>query len=154
MFGFPTCSAGPGGSGRKRGRAITDTNNRGASANRIRQWRKSSARQERRKGSSLRTLTDQEITLRALLAMANEAALALQEKIVVRASDIDVVFANGFGFPKWEGGPVFWAQDRGIPKLVEDLDWLAQLSGPGFIRGDMCDNLFRTRSRGGSSARE
>ena len=55
-----------------------------------------------------------EIQRRALLAMVNEAALLLAEGVASRASDIDVVLVQGYGFPRWEGGPVFWArqQDR------------------------------------------
>ncbi len=83
-----------------------------------------------------RSLSSEEITKRVLLTMANEASLVLQEKVAQRASDIDVVLINGYGFPKWEGGPVFWAQERGAAELEKDLDWLAELSGPGFIRGN------------------
>jgi 3-hydroxyacyl-CoA dehydrogenase len=82
-----------------------------------------------------------EITRRALLAMVNEAALVLHEGVAQRAGDIDVVMVNGYGFPKWEGGPLFWALERGVEELDRDLDWLAQSSGPGFIRGAV-DPLF------------
>jgi 3-hydroxyacyl-CoA dehydrogenase len=83
-----------------------------------------------------RVIDHQEITRRALLAMLNEAALLLREGVAQRASDIDVVLVNGYGFPKWEGGPVFWAHERGLEALARDFDWLAQVSGAGFVRGD------------------
>lgn len=89
------------------------------------------------KGIEPRTLSDDEIVRRVLLSMVNETALLLQENVAERASDIDVVMVNGYGFPKWEGGPTFWAQERGISELERDLDWLAELSGPGFVRGDI-----------------
>jgi 3-hydroxyacyl-CoA dehydrogenase len=89
------------------------------------------------KGIVPRSIAADEITRRALLAIVNEAALLLAEGVVQRADDIDVVMVNGYGFPKWEGGPVFWARDRGAAALDGDLDWLATLSGPGFIRGDV-----------------
>jgi 3-hydroxyacyl-CoA dehydrogenase len=89
------------------------------------------------KGILPRSISEQEITRRALLSMVNEAALLLQEGVAQRASDIDVVMVSGYGFPKWEGGPVFWARDRGADELAKDLDWFAGLSGPGFIRGDL-----------------
>jgi 3-hydroxyacyl-CoA dehydrogenase len=89
------------------------------------------------KGIVARALGAEEITRRALLAMANEAALLLREGVAQRASDVDVVLVNGYGFPKWEGGPVFWARERGAAALGKDLDWLASLSGPGFTRGDV-----------------
>jgi 3-hydroxyacyl-CoA dehydrogenase len=50
---------------------------------------------------------------------------------------VDVVLVNGFGFPRWEGGPVFWARERGAEALAKDIDWLAGLSGAGFERGDL-----------------
>jgi len=48
-----------------------------------------------------------------------------------------VVLVNGYGFPKWEGGPVFWARERGADALRKDLAWLAERSGPGFKQGDV-----------------
>ncbi len=89
------------------------------------------------KGIARRAMTSEEVQRRALLAMVNEAALLLGEGVAQRASDVDVVLANGFGFPRWEGGPVFWARERGATALAQDLDELARLSGPGFVRGDV-----------------
>jgi 3-hydroxyacyl-CoA dehydrogenase len=89
------------------------------------------------KGVAARAFSEQEIIRRALLSMINEAALVLQEGVAQRASDIDVVMVNGYGFPKWEGGPVFWARERGAQGLERDLDWLAGLSGAGFVRADV-----------------
>ncbi|MES3022851.1 MAG: 3-hydroxyacyl-CoA dehydrogenase NAD-binding domain-containing protein [Pseudomonadota bacterium] len=89
------------------------------------------------KGLAQRVLDDQEIVLRALLALLNEAALLLAEGVAQRAGDIDVAMVHGYGFPKWEGGPVFWARERGADKLDVDLLWLAGLSGPGFVRADL-----------------
>ena len=95
------------------------------------------------KGIVPRTLCEQEMVKRVLLTMANEAALVLQEKVAERASDIDVVLVNAYGFPKWEGGPVFWAQDLGAEELERGMNWLAEVSGPEFIRGDV-KQLFRS----------
>jgi 3-hydroxyacyl-CoA dehydrogenase len=89
------------------------------------------------KGVVPRAFAAEEIQRRALLAMANEAALLLAEGVAQRASDVDVVLVNGYGFPRWEGGAVFWARERGAEALAKDLDWLAELSGPGFVRGDL-----------------
>lgn len=84
-----------------------------------------------------RTLDADEIQRRALLAMVNEAALVLAEGVAQRASDVDVVLLNGYGFPRAKGGPVTWARQRGAEALQADLQWLAQLSGPGFVQGDL-----------------
>ena len=89
------------------------------------------------KGIVARRLDDDEICRRALLALVNEAALLLAEGVAERATDVDVALVNGYGFPRWEGGPVFWARERGEAALRADLDWLARLSGPGFVRGDL-----------------
>ena len=59
------------------------------------------------------------------------------EGVAERATDVDVALVNGYGFPRWEGGPVFWARERGEAALGADLDWLAAVSGPGFVRGDL-----------------
>jgi 3-hydroxyacyl-CoA dehydrogenase len=91
----------------------------------------------RDKGIAPRRLDNDEICRRALLALVNEAALLLGEGVAERATDVDVAFVNGYGFPRWEGGPVFWARDRGEAALRADLDWHADVSGPGFVRGDM-----------------
>jgi 3-hydroxyacyl-CoA dehydrogenase len=84
-----------------------------------------------------RRLDDEEIGRRTLLALVNEAALLLAEGVAERATDVDVALANGYGFPRWEGGPVFWARERGAAALGADIDWLATVSGPGFVRGDL-----------------
>jgi 3-hydroxyacyl-CoA dehydrogenase len=89
------------------------------------------------KGLVRRTLGDEEIQRRALLAMVNEAAKLLAEGVARSASDVDAVLVNGFGFPRWEGGPVFWARERGAAALAKDMDWLAGLSGEGFEHGDL-----------------
>ena len=85
------------------------------------------------RGLERRDLSDEEIQRRALLAMVNEAAQLLAEGVAQQPSDVDVVMVNGYGFPRTEGGPVFWARQRGRAALARDMEWLAQLSGPGFI---------------------
>ncbi|HCY61679.1 MAG TPA: 3-hydroxyacyl-CoA dehydrogenase [Oxalobacteraceae bacterium] len=88
------------------------------------------------RGIQRRAFSNEEIQRRALAAMANEAALLLSEGVAIRASDIDVVLVQGYGFPRWEGGPVFWACQLGAKTLQETMDELEQLSGGGFIRGN------------------
>jgi 3-hydroxyacyl-CoA dehydrogenase len=89
------------------------------------------------KGIVPRELSAEEIQRRVMLTLVNEASLLLAEGVAERATDVDVVLVNGYGFPRWEGGPVFWARERGAAALRADLDELAVLSGPGFIRGDV-----------------
>ena len=69
--------------------------------------------------------------------MVNEAALLLAEGVASRASDIDVVLVQGYGFPRWEGGPVFWARQQDPAQLAHDLQRLAEDSGHGFVQADL-----------------
>lgn len=95
------------------------------------------------KGIASRSMDDDEIRRRALLAMANEAALLLAEGVAAWPEDVDLTLVNGYGFPRWEGGPVFLARERGRETLERDLDWLAGLSGPCFTRADPAPLLGR-----------
>ena len=95
------------------------------------------ARNARAKDITRRVLGDDEIVRRALLAMANEAACLLSEGVAQRASDIDVAMVHGYGFPRWEGGPVHWARQKDATTLAHAMAWLAQVSGPGFHQGDL-----------------
>ena len=70
-----------------------------------------------------REITDQEIIERTLYTMVNEGALILEEGKAQRASDIDVVWIMGYGWPVYRGGPMFWAQHEvGLPKIVAGLE--------------------------------
>ncbi|WP_375182342.1 3-hydroxyacyl-CoA dehydrogenase NAD-binding domain-containing protein [Sphingomonas adhaesiva] len=69
-----------------------------------------------------REITDQEIVERTLYPMVNEGALILEEGKAQRASDIDVVWIYGYGWPVYRGGPIFWAQTEGLPKVVAGLE--------------------------------
>jgi 3-hydroxyacyl-CoA dehydrogenase len=70
-----------------------------------------------------REITDQEIVERTLYPMVNEGALILEEGKAQRASDIDVVWIMGYGWPVYRGGPMFWAQNEvGLKKVVEGLE--------------------------------
>lgn len=72
-------------------------------------------------GIEQREVTDQEILERCLLPMVNEGAKILDEGIAIRASDIDVVWVNGYGWPVYTGGPMFWADTMGIESVVEKI---------------------------------
>lgn len=101
----------------------------------------------RAKGIERRTLGDDEIVRRALLAMANEAACLLSEGVAVRPSDIDVAMVHGYGFPRWEGGPVYWARQKDAATLANDMASLSQVSGPGLRLGQLLALNAATPSR-------
>ena len=69
-----------------------------------------------------REISDQEIVERTLYTMVNEGALILEEGKAQRASDVDVVWIYGYGWPVYRGGPMFWAQTEGLKKVVEGLE--------------------------------
>jgi len=73
-------------------------------------------------GTQKREITDQEIIERTLYPMVNEGALILAEGKAQRASDIDVVWIYGYGWPVYRGGPMFWAGLEGTDKIVAALE--------------------------------
>jgi 3-hydroxyacyl-CoA dehydrogenase len=75
----------------------------------------------RKQGVERRQISDQEIVERTLYTMVNEGAKILEEGIAQRASDIDVVWVYGYGWPVYRGGPMFWADTEGPDKIVEGL---------------------------------
>jgi 3-hydroxyacyl-CoA dehydrogenase len=89
------------------------------------------------KGIVRRIFTSEEIVNRVLLAMINEIAHLVSEKIVADVTDCDVALVNGYGFPRWCGGPVFIAREMGKEKLHAEIDELARLSGLGFMRANL-----------------
>jgi 3-hydroxyacyl-CoA dehydrogenase len=82
-----------------------------------------------RMGISARTISAEEIGERMLYPMINEAARILQEGIAMRASDIDVVWAYGYGWPVHRGGPMFYADLVGLPLIAERLHHYAAVTG-------------------------
>jgi 3-hydroxyacyl-CoA dehydrogenase len=74
-----------------------------------------------RKGIAQRSIDKHEILERLLYPMVNEGALILEEGKAQRASDIDIVWLNGYGWPAWTGGPMFWADTIGLDTVVAGL---------------------------------
>ncbi len=85
-----------------------------------------------RAGSPPRTIEEEEIVARTLYAMVNEGAKILEEGIAQRASDIDVVWVAGYGWPAHRGGPMFWADSVGLRTVVAGLEKYADRMGAGF----------------------
>jgi 3-hydroxyacyl-CoA dehydrogenase len=73
-------------------------------------------------GAVKREIGDEEIIERTLYPMVNEGALILEEKMAQRASDIDVVWVYGYGWPVYRGGPMFWADMEGADKIKAGLE--------------------------------
>lgn len=83
-------------------------------------------------GVTPREISDEEIVARTFYVMVNEGAKILEENIAQRASDIDVVWNYGYGWPRWRGGPMFWADQMGLDKIVDALRRYADRLGPDF----------------------
>ncbi len=83
-----------------------------------------------------REIEAEEIVERLVLALINEGAAILQEGIAARPSDIDIVYLNGYGFPIWRGGPMFYADTLGMDTVVEKLKQLQQTTGDAYWEPD------------------
>jgi 3-hydroxyacyl-CoA dehydrogenase len=82
------------------------------------------------KGIEQREVSDQEVLERCLYPMINEGAKILDEGIAIRGSDIDVVWVNGYGWPVYKGGPMYWADSVGLTEIVEKIkSYSASLGG-------------------------
>ncbi|WP_299938962.1 3-hydroxyacyl-CoA dehydrogenase NAD-binding domain-containing protein [uncultured Nitratireductor sp.] len=96
-------------------------------------------------GVERREISADEITERTLYPMINEGAKILEERIAARASDIDVVWVNGYGFPVAKGGPMFWAERFGIRTIVERLEhWHQKTGNPLFEPAPLLRQLALT----------
>jgi 3-hydroxyacyl-CoA dehydrogenase len=73
-------------------------------------------------GLQTRAITDGEIVERCIFALANEGARILEEGIALRASDVDMVYLTGYGFPAHRGGPMFYADTVGLDKVVAAIE--------------------------------
>jgi len=75
----------------------------------------------KRLGMAPRTITDSEIVQRVIYPLINEGARILEEHIAQRPGDIDIVYLYGYGFPKWRGGPMFFADTVGLKIVFERI---------------------------------
>ena len=80
-------------------------------------------------GIAPRKVSDDEIVERCMFALVNEGARILEEGIAARASDIDIVYLNGYGYPLQRGGPMFYADVIGLPNVVRALKRFAAEPG-------------------------
>lgn len=82
--------------------------------------------------ATLGALADADILARLLYPVVNEGAKILEEGIALRAVDIDIAAIMGYNWPVYRGGPMFWANTVGLPKIVEGLRKLEAREGPAF----------------------
>ena len=80
-------------------------------------------------GKTRREISDEEILIRCIYPMINEGAKILEEGIAIRSSDIDVVWVYGYGWPIYRGGPMFYGDSIGLPKIVAKMRELKEQTG-------------------------
>ena len=76
-------------------------------------------------GKPVRAISDEEIVHRLVFSLVNEAAQILEEGIASKASDIDMVYLTGYGFPLWRGGPMRYADEYGLFNVLQRMKQFA-----------------------------
>jgi len=94
-------------------------------------------------GIQRRKISDAEIIERTVGALINEGARLLEEGIALRASDIDIVYIHGYGFPAWRGGPMKWAQIDGLEKTLATIQRYYALLGPAWKPAALLEKAAR-----------
>jgi len=100
-----------------------------------------------RSGRPQRTISEPEILERCLYAQINEGAKILEEKIAIRPSDIDIVWINGYGWPVYRGGPMFYADTVGLAQVVAKLEDYGPKLGKDFTISPLLQQLAAAGKR-------
>ena len=108
--------------------------------------RRSSNAAPREAGITRRAVGDAEILDRLILTLVNEGARVLEEGIALRAADIDVIYLTGYGFPAFRGGPMFYADRRGLGEVYERVAALHAEHGPRWQPAPLLERLAREGS--------
>jgi len=94
-------------------------------------------------GIPRRSISNDEIVERAIFALINEGARVLEDRLVLRASDIDVIYVNGYGFPAWRGGPMFFADRVGLSKVYDRVSAFHREFGSRWTPAPLLERLAR-----------
>jgi 3-hydroxyacyl-CoA dehydrogenase len=92
-------------------------------------------------GANPRKIGDEEILARCIFPMVNEGAKILEEKKAIRPSDIDVVWENGYGWPVYRGGPMWYGDHVGLPKVLEQMKEFQAQMGDAFTPAPLLQQL-------------
>jgi 3-hydroxyacyl-CoA dehydrogenase len=103
-------------------------------------------RRAREAGITRRAIGDDEIRDRLLLTLVNGGARVLDEGIALRASDIDVIYLTGYGFPAFRGGPMFYADRRGLADVHARVAEFHRQHGPRWQPAPLLERLAREGS--------
>jgi 3-hydroxyacyl-CoA dehydrogenase len=97
-------------------------------------------------GITRRSFTSEEIIEREIYALVNEGAKILDEGFALRAADIDVIYLTGYGFPSFRGGPMFYADSVGLPKVYERVAAFHREHGERWKPAPLLERLAREGS--------
>jgi 3-hydroxyacyl-CoA dehydrogenase len=92
-------------------------------------------------GIPQRTFTGAEIVERLIYRLINEGARALDEGLAIRASDIDVIYVTGYGFPAWRGGPMFYADRVGLGHILDRIQSFERECGTRWTPAPLLERL-------------
>jgi 3-hydroxyacyl-CoA dehydrogenase len=96
-----------------------------------------------KKGYTPRAISDEEIIQRCIYPIINEGAKILEEKIAVRPSDLDVIWVNGYGWPVYRGGPMFYADLVGLDKVLAVMKQFQEKHGDDFKPAPLLERLVK-----------
>ncbi|MEE4360896.1 MAG: 3-hydroxyacyl-CoA dehydrogenase NAD-binding domain-containing protein [Pseudomonadales bacterium] len=88
-------------------------------------------------------IDDEEVLDRCILALVNEGARILADKIAIRACDIDIVYINGYGFPEVTGGPMFWADKMGLDVVLKKIQGFREKYGDFWTPAPLLEKLAK-----------
>jgi len=94
-------------------------------------------------GIQRRSFTNEEILERTIYALINEGARVLEEGYALRAADIDVIYTNGYGFPAWRGGPMFYADRVGLKKIYDRVSAFHRELGQRWAPAPLLERLAK-----------
>jgi len=101
----------------------------------------------KKSGVNSRTISDEEIVERCIYPMINEGAKILEEGKALRASDIDIVWINGYGWPVYRGGPMFYGDTVGLDKVLAKMkEWQSQM-GDAFKPSALLEKLVAEKKK-------
>jgi 3-hydroxyacyl-CoA dehydrogenase len=98
-----------------------------------------------KRGVGRRPINDDEIVARTMTALANEGAAVLGEGFARRAGDIDVIYCYGFGFPRYRGGPMFYAETIGLDLVLARVKEYAKRFGSHWRPAPLLEQLVSER---------
>jgi 3-hydroxyacyl-CoA dehydrogenase len=94
-----------------------------------------------KRGITRRRISDEEIVARIMAALANEGARVVEDGYATRAGDIDVIYCYGFGFPRYRGGPMFYADTVGLPTVLDRVKEYRDILGDHWAPAPLLERL-------------